>query len=106
MPNRQQTLLNSSSSFSLGISNSSMSQRIRMKDMFFMRIRWGMEEFEIPREKLDEEFSKVCWRLGMAHRLFFSDRKKTVGILVSKQGHCLLDLLYRWRSQQLAVDIP
>jgi formyltetrahydrofolate deformylase len=57
-----------------------------VEDMFFMRIRWD-------------------WRLGMAHRLFFSDRKKTVAIMVSKQGHCLLDLLYRWRSKQLAVDI-
>lgn len=77
-----------------------------VEDMFFMRIRWDMDGFEILRENLDEEFSKVCWRLGMANRLFFSDRKKTVAIMVSKQGHCLLDLLYRWRSQQLAVDIP
>ncbi|NOY87351.1 MAG: formyltetrahydrofolate deformylase [Deltaproteobacteria bacterium] len=77
-----------------------------VESMFFMRIRWDMDGFEIPREDLDDEFSKVCWRLGMAHRLFFSDRKQRIAIMVSRQGHCLLDLLYRWRSGHLQVDIP
>jgi formyltetrahydrofolate deformylase len=77
-----------------------------VENMFFMRIRWDMSGFQIPRENLDEEFSQVCWRLGMAHRLFFSDKKKRLAILVSKQGHCLLDLLYRWRSRHLEVEIP
>jgi formyltetrahydrofolate deformylase len=77
-----------------------------VEDMFFMRIRWDMSGFQVAREDLDEEFSQVCWRLGMAHRLFFSDRKKRIAIVVSKQGHCLLDLLYRWRSGHLDVEIP
>ncbi|TNF47835.1 formyltetrahydrofolate deformylase [bacterium] len=77
-----------------------------VEDMFFMRIRWDMDGFQVPREELDEEFGKVCWRLGMAHRLFFSDRKKRLAVMVSKEGHCLLDLLYRWRSKQLEIDIP
>ena len=77
-----------------------------VEDMFFMRIRWDMDGFQVPREELDEEFGRVCWRLGMAHRLFFSDKRMRVAIMVSKQGHCLLDLLYRWRSQQLEIDLP
>lgn len=77
-----------------------------VEDMFFMRIRWDMTGFQIPREDLDEEFSKVCWRLGMAHRLLFSDKKKRIAVMVSKQGHCLLDLLYRWRSNHLNIEIP
>jgi formyltetrahydrofolate deformylase len=77
-----------------------------VEDMFFMRIRWDMTGFQVPREDLDEEFSKVCWRLGMAHRLFLSDKKKRVAVMVSQQGHCLLDLLYRWRSNHLNIEIP
>jgi len=77
-----------------------------VEDMFFMRIRWDMTRFQVRREDLDEEFSQVCWRLGMAHRLFFSDRKMKIAILTSKQGHCLLDLLYRWQSGHLDIDIP
>ncbi len=77
-----------------------------VEDMFFMRIRWDLDGFVVPREEIDDKFGEVCWRLQMAHRLFFSDRKKRLAIMVSKQGHCLLDLLYRWRSGQLIVDIP
>ena len=77
-----------------------------VEDMFFMRIRWDMDGFQVPREELDEEFGKVCWRLGMAHRLFFSDKRPRLAVMVSKEGHCLLDLLYRWRSKQLEIDIP
>jgi len=77
-----------------------------VEDMFFMRIRWDMDGFQVSREELDEEFGKVCWRLGMAHRLFFSDKRMRLAIMVSKQGHCLLDLLYRWRSKQLEIEIP
>jgi formyltetrahydrofolate deformylase len=77
-----------------------------VEDMFFMRIRWDMTGFQVPRENLDDEFSQVCWRLGMAHRLFFSDKKKRIAVMVSKQGHCLLDLLYRWRSGHLNIEIP
>ena len=40
----------------------------------------------------------------MAHRLFFSDRKKKVAVMVSKQGHCLLDLLYRWRIGEMPME--
>lgn len=76
------------------------------EDMFFMRIRWSLDGLTIPRDELDDKFGDVCWRLGMAHRLFFSDKRKRLVIMVSKQGHCLLDLLYRWRSGQLNVDIP
>ncbi len=77
-----------------------------VEDMFFMRIRWDLAGFVVPREEIDDKFGEVCWRLQMAHRVFFSDKKKRLAIMVSKQGHCLLDLLYRWRSRQLDVDIP
>ena len=77
-----------------------------VEDMFFMRIRWDLDGFVVPREEIDDKFGEVCWRLQMAHRVFFSDKKKRLAIMVSKQGHCLLDLLYRWRSRQLDVDIP
>jgi len=77
-----------------------------VEDMFFMRIRWDISRFQVPREQLDQKFGEVCWRLGMAHRLFFSDKKRRVAIMVSKQGHCLLDLLYRWRSGHLDIEIP
>ena len=42
----------------------------------------------------------------MDWRISDSAQKKRVVILVSKQDHCLNDLLHRWRSDELQVDIP
>ena len=35
-----------------------------------------------------------------------SDRPVRTVILVSKQDHCLVDLLWRWRSRELNIDVP
>jgi formyltetrahydrofolate deformylase len=41
----------------------------------------------------------------MTWRLSFSDEVARVAILVSRYGHCLYDLLARWRAGQLACDV-
>src|SRR5262249_20230673 len=43
---------------------------------------------------------------GMRWRVGFTDRPKRVAILVSKQGHCLIDLLWRWEAGGLDAVIP
>jgi formyltetrahydrofolate deformylase len=35
-----------------------------------------------------------------------ADRKTRAVILVSKQEHCLVDLLWRWRSGELGIEVP
>ena len=42
----------------------------------------------------------MTWRVG------FTDRPKRMAILVSKQGHCLIDLLWRWEAGELDAVIP
>jgi formyltetrahydrofolate deformylase len=42
----------------------------------------------------------------MEWRISDSEQKKRLVILVSKQDHCLNDLLHRWRSGELQVDMP
>jgi len=56
-------------------------------------------EFRRRFAQLSDEF-EMTWQLSD------SARKKRLVILVSKQDHCLNDLLYRWRSGELLVDIP
>src|SRR5437899_11708033 len=41
----------------------------------------------------------------MAFTLTPSDERKRMAILCSHEGHCLLDLLWRWRSGELEADI-
>ena len=73
---------------------------------FFMRIEWSLEGFSIKREKISESFNAIATKFHMTWQLHFSGEKERVAIFVSKHLHCLYDLLYRYRSGQLACEIP
>jgi formyltetrahydrofolate deformylase len=47
----------------------------------------------------------VAEEFGLDWHLSDSDRRKRVVVLVSREDHCLADLLYRWRSGNLSCDI-
>jgi formyltetrahydrofolate deformylase len=48
----------------------------------------------------------ACERWRMRWSLRFADERQRVGILVSKRGHCALDLLQRHRAGELACEVP
>jgi len=73
---------------------------------FFMRIEWSLDGFAVPREKITDQFASIASKFQMTWQLHFSGEKKRVAIFVSKHLHCLYDLLYRYRSNQFACDIP
>lgn len=73
---------------------------------FFMRIEWSIEDFSIPRKDIAGRFQAVAAPFKMNWQLYFSGEKKRVAIFVSRHLHCLYDLLYRYRSSQLACEIP
>jgi len=50
-------------------------------------------------------FALVAEDLGMAWELHDAHRRPRVLILVSREGHCLNDLLYRWRTGGIAADV-
>jgi formyltetrahydrofolate deformylase len=60
--------------------------------------------FDLPEFKT--QFISLAKEFEMEWQISDSARKKRFAILVSKQDHCLNDLLYRWRSRELNVDIP
>ncbi len=75
--------------------------------MLFMRIEWELDGFLIPREKIDEYIETLfSQRYKMEFSLNFSDVKPRMAIFVSKQSHCLYDLLARYKSGEWDVDIP
>ncbi|NPV39207.1 MAG: formyltetrahydrofolate deformylase [Brevinematales bacterium] len=73
---------------------------------FFMRIEWELEGFRIPREKIAQAFSFIADKFRMEWRLVFSDEVPRVAIMVSKFDHCLYDLLLKWQSKEIRMDIP
>lgn len=73
--------------------------------LFLMRIEWEMEGFRIPREKLAEVFSPQAAQLNLTWELYFSEPQPRMAIFVSKQSHCLYDLLWRHSAGELPAEL-
>jgi formyltetrahydrofolate deformylase len=71
--------------------------------VFFQRVEF--ETAERDTAALARAFAPVAERFGMAVQVRRSDERPRVAVLVSRQAHCLTDLLARWRSGELPADI-
>ena len=73
--------------------------------VFFMRVEWQVEGFRIPREDLGRVFQYVAEPRKMKWSLHFSDEQHRLALFVSKEPHCLYDLLARADSGELGAEI-
>jgi len=79
----------------------------RKANVFFMRVQWSLEQFLIPREKIEDYFETLyAQKFQMSFRLYFGDHKPRMAIFVSKMSHCLFDLLAHYASGDWNVEIP
>src|SRR5260370_28236738 len=61
---------------------------------------------EGEREELQRRFEEEVARpFEMEHRFAESSQRKRVAIMVSREDHCLSDLLWRWRNDELGGDL-
>ena len=79
--------------------------------LFLMRVEFDPKDFDIDLTDKDladfgKHFSPVAEKFQMTWRLAQSSHRPRMIILVSKYDHCLVDLLYRHQSGELACDIP
>jgi formyltetrahydrofolate deformylase len=72
---------------------------------FFMRISFTEDSFSLSEPELVQAFGPIADAFHMNWSVHYSRHRKRVGILVSKLDHCLTDLLWRWKSGELAMDI-
>ena len=73
---------------------------------YFMRIEVKADSIPFMLTEFRERFRPVAESLQMDWRISDSAVKKRVVVLVSKQEHCLYDLLARWQSKELDIEIP
>lgn len=79
----------------------------REEKEFFMRVKWELSEFQIPKDKIQDYFTTLlASRFDMDFRMYFSDVKPRMAIFVSKMSHCLYDLLARYAAGEWHVEIP
>jgi formyltetrahydrofolate deformylase len=79
--------------------------------LFLMRVEFDPKDFDIDLSQNDladfgKRFSPIAEPFHMKWRLALSSHRQRMIILVSKFDHCLVDLLYRHKSGELACDIP
>src|SRR5271166_1559890 len=71
---------------------------------FFMRVEFNAARADADDGALREIFERIAAGLGMTWSIRPADQRKRVALMVSRFDHCLVDLLYRWRSGELAMD--
>jgi formyltetrahydrofolate deformylase len=73
---------------------------------FLMRTEFELEGFQIPRDEIATAFEPIAKTFEMRFGVHEANRRRRVAILVSKQDHCLADLLQRHRRGELRVEVP
>ncbi|WEZ85586.1 formyltetrahydrofolate deformylase (plasmid) [Rhizobium sp. 32-5/1] len=72
--------------------------------LFFMRLRFASQE-GTSQEQLEKGFAVIAERFKMRAQFHNSKHRMKVLLMVSRFGHCLNDLLYRWKIGALPIEI-
>lgn len=79
----------------------------KAEKVFFMRVEWELENFLIPRDKVKEYFDTLlAKKYQMEFEIYFHAQKPRMVLFVSKQAHCLYDLLAHYEAGDWNVEIP
>jgi formyltetrahydrofolate deformylase len=73
---------------------------------FFMRVHFQQVGGDPGLDVLRQSFATLAEQFGMRWEMHDASVKPRVVIMVSKIGHCLNDLLFRYRTGQLGIEIP
>ena len=73
---------------------------------FFMRVEFHLEDLAEREKDLRTRFEALAERFRMRWELSAETDVPTVVIFASSNDHCLLDLLWRWRRGDLAMNLP
>jgi formyltetrahydrofolate deformylase len=72
---------------------------------FFMRTAFYLPQLEADRSGFEAAFGELASRFSMSWRIAFAHERKRVALMASREDHCLLDLLWRYRRRELDMDV-
>ncbi|MCC8352343.1 formyltetrahydrofolate deformylase [Bacillus sp. AF23] len=72
---------------------------------FFLRIDFDCEGIQEKKEKLQDAFSSIANTFDMTWSLAMASELKRVAIFVSKELHCLHELIWEWQTGNLMAEI-
>ncbi len=73
--------------------------------LFLTRIEWQLDGFHLPRELIGSAFNAIAQPLQADWKLHFSDTVPRIAIWVSRQNHCLFDLILRQQAKEFMAEI-
>jgi formyltetrahydrofolate deformylase len=71
---------------------------------FFMRVEFNAASAHADAKTLAEAFKSIAGGFGMIWSMRPAEKLKRVALMVSRFDHCLVDLLYRWRSGEMPME--
>jgi formyltetrahydrofolate deformylase len=74
--------------------------------LFLSRLEWQLDDFDLTTEQITPAFSEIAKDLQASWQLHFSRKIRRIAIWVSRQDHCLLDLIWRQKAQEIRCEIP
>ncbi len=78
----------------------------RESNVFFMRVEWSLETFALAPQAIRNSFIPIAQERRMEWTLHLSTERRRIALFVTKEGHCLYDLLSRHEAGELPCDIP
>ena len=75
-------------------------------ELFLSRIEWNINSYPINKLEIYEGFQQIANKINAHFTINYSDEIPNVAIFVSKQNHCLIDLLWRVRNGELKMKVP
>ncbi len=74
-------------------------------DLFFMRVVFNLLRPVGDPVSLRDGFAAIAERFAMSWTMRDPGQRRRVMLLASRFDHCLADLLYRWRTGELAMEV-
>src|SRR5699024_1249164 len=72
---------------------------------FFIRIAFYCHGLPDKQKQLESEFAEIADRFSMDYRFTYRHEQKRTAIFVSKELHCLMELLWEWQNGDLDTTI-
>lgn len=73
---------------------------------YFMRIKLDMAGVSMTKSEIEGEFSSFAKTFPLEWSVHYSDCIPRVALMVTKESHCLYDILLRWKEKELVCEIP
>ena len=72
---------------------------------FFIRLEYHCENLQMKVEVMEQEFKQIADNYEMTYHFYYLNKRQRSAIYVSKELHCLLELLWEWQNGDLDTDI-